>query len=42
LFGIAELLIALTLNSRVGIAAFLLGFIAHFVITRQIRKQRSA
>ena len=42
LFGVAELLIAMTSNARIGIAAFLLGFIAHFVITRQIQKQRSA
>jgi protein-S-isoprenylcysteine O-methyltransferase Ste14 len=42
LFGVAELLIAVTLNPRIGIVAFLLGFIAHFVITRQIQKQRSA
>ena len=41
LFGVAELLIAVTLNARIGIITFLLGFIAHFVITRQIQKQRS-
>jgi protein-S-isoprenylcysteine O-methyltransferase Ste14 len=39
LFGIAELLIALTLNPSIGIMAFLLGFVAHFLITRQIQKQ---
>jgi len=42
LFGVAELLIAVTLNPWFGIVTFLLGFIAHFVITRQIQKQRSA
>jgi protein-S-isoprenylcysteine O-methyltransferase Ste14 len=42
LFGIAELLIAVTLNSRIGLIAFFLGFVAHFLITRQIQKQRSA
>jgi protein-S-isoprenylcysteine O-methyltransferase Ste14 len=42
LFGLAELLIAATLSPRIGIAAFLLGFVAHFLITRQIQKQRSA
>ena len=42
LFGIAELLIAVTLNPGIGIAAFLLGFVAHFLITRRIKRQRSA
>jgi protein-S-isoprenylcysteine O-methyltransferase Ste14 len=42
LFGFAELLIAATLNARIGIFAFLLGFVAHFVITRHIQKQRCA
>ena len=42
LFAVAELLIAVTLNPRIGVAAFLLGFVAHFLITRQIQKQRSA
>jgi len=41
LFGIAELLIAVTLNPRIGIAAFLLGFVAHFLISRQIQKKRN-
>jgi protein-S-isoprenylcysteine O-methyltransferase Ste14 len=41
LFGVAALLIAVTLNPRVGIATFLLGFIAHFAITRQIRKRNA-
>jgi protein-S-isoprenylcysteine O-methyltransferase Ste14 len=42
LFGVAELLIAVTLNPSIGIVAFLLGFVAHFLITRQIQRQRSA
>jgi protein-S-isoprenylcysteine O-methyltransferase Ste14 len=42
LFGLAELLIAATLNPWIGLFAFLLGFVAHFVITRQIQKRRSA
>jgi len=42
LFGVAELLIAVTLNPWIGIVAFLFGFVAHFLITRQIQRQRSA
>ncbi|MBO0695260.1 MAG: isoprenylcysteine carboxylmethyltransferase family protein [Verrucomicrobia bacterium] len=42
LFGVALLLIAVTLNPRIGAAAFLLGFVAHFLMTRQIQKKRSA
>ena len=42
LFGVAESLIALTLNPSIGIVTFLLGFVAHFLITRQIQKKRSA
>lgn len=42
LFGVAELLIAVTLNPWIGLAAFLLGFVAHFLIARQIQKQQSA
>jgi protein-S-isoprenylcysteine O-methyltransferase Ste14 len=42
LFGIAELLIAATLNPRIGIATFFLAFVAHFLITGHIRKQRRA
>jgi protein-S-isoprenylcysteine O-methyltransferase Ste14 len=42
LFGVAELLIAVSLNSWIGLAAFVLGFVAHFLITRQIQKQQSA
>jgi protein-S-isoprenylcysteine O-methyltransferase Ste14 len=41
LFGVAESLVAVTLNPSIGIATFLLGFVAHFLITRQIQKQRS-
>lgn len=41
LFGVAELLIAVTLNPAVGAGAFLLGFLAHFLMTRQIQKKRS-
>jgi protein-S-isoprenylcysteine O-methyltransferase Ste14 len=42
LFGLAELLIAATLNTWVGVFTFLLGFVAHLLVTRQIQKQRSA
>jgi len=42
LFGVAELLIAATLNPWIGVVAFFLGFVAHFLITRQIQKQISA
>jgi protein-S-isoprenylcysteine O-methyltransferase Ste14 len=41
LFGLAELLIAATLNLWIGLGAFLLGFVAHFLITGQIQKQRN-
>lgn len=40
LFGIAELAIAVTLNPRIGYVLFGLGFVAHFVIARQIKKRR--
>ena len=42
LFGLAELLIAATLNARIGLFAFLLGFVAHFLSTRHIQRQRCA
>jgi Phospholipid methyltransferase len=42
LFGLAELLIATTLNPWFGIVTFLLAFVAHLLVTRQIQKQRSA
>jgi protein-S-isoprenylcysteine O-methyltransferase Ste14 len=42
LFGVAESLIAVTLNPWIGVVTFLLGFVAHFLITRRIQRQRSA
>jgi protein-S-isoprenylcysteine O-methyltransferase Ste14 len=42
LFGLAELLVAITLRPLAALIAFPLGFLAHFLITRQIQKQRSA
>jgi protein-S-isoprenylcysteine O-methyltransferase Ste14 len=42
LFGLAELLIAATLRPWIGLAVFLLGFVAHSLISQQIQKQRSA
>jgi hypothetical protein len=41
LFGVAELLIGVTLNPAIGGAAFVLGFAAHFLMSRQIRKKRN-
>ena len=41
LFGVAELLIGLTLNPGIGIATFLLGFVAHFLMSRHIRKKQN-
>lgn len=41
LFGVAELLIGVTLNPAIGGAAFVLGFVAHFLMARQIQKKRS-
>jgi Phospholipid methyltransferase len=41
IFGLAELLVAITLRPLAALIAFPLGFLAHFVITRQIQKQRS-
>ena len=38
IFGIAELLVALTLRPLTALIAFALGFIAHFTITRWIQK----
>ena len=40
LFGVAELAIGVTLNPRIGYVLFGLGFVAHFVITRKIKKRR--
>ncbi len=39
LFGLAELLVAMTLRPLAALIAFLLGFLAHFVITRRIQKR---
>jgi protein-S-isoprenylcysteine O-methyltransferase Ste14 len=38
LFGVAELCLALTLNIRLAIVVFFLGFVAHFIATRPVRK----
>jgi len=42
LFGVAEMLIAVSLNPWIGAVTFLLGFVAHFVLLRQIKKKRTA
>jgi hypothetical protein len=39
LFGLAELLFAMTLRPLAALIAFPLGFLAHFVITRRIQKR---
>jgi protein-S-isoprenylcysteine O-methyltransferase Ste14 len=39
LFGIAELAMAITLNAKVGMALFALGFLAHFFTNRRLLKQ---
>src|SRR5512133_2706892 len=39
LFGLAELLVAITLPPLAALIAFLLGFLAHFVITGRIQKR---
>jgi hypothetical protein len=39
LFGLAELLMAITLRPRAALIAFPLGFLAHFVITNRIQKR---
>lgn len=41
LWGLAELVIAITLSARAAFVVFPLGFIAHFLITRRIKRQRS-
>ena len=41
IFGLAELLVAITLRPLAALIAFPLGFLAHFLITRQIQKRRS-
>lgn len=40
LFGLAELVIAVTLNATIGLIVFALGFIAHFVAVPLVRKQK--
>ena len=40
LFGIAELCLALTLNSRLAIVVFFLGFVAHFPAVPLVRKHK--
>ena len=42
IFGLAESLVAITLRPLAALMAFPLGFLAHFLITRQIQKQRNA
>lgn len=42
IFGIAELLVAITLRPLAALIAFPLGFVAHFAITRRIQKRSSA
>jgi protein-S-isoprenylcysteine O-methyltransferase Ste14 len=39
LFGLAELLVAITLRPRAALIAFPLGFLAHFVVSRRIQKR---
>ena len=41
IFGLAELLVAITLRPLAALIVFPLGFLAHFVITRRIQKHRS-
>jgi protein-S-isoprenylcysteine O-methyltransferase Ste14 len=40
LFGVAELAIAVTLKPQIGYILFGLGFVAHFVISRRIQRQK--
>lgn len=40
LFGIAELAIAVTLKAEIGYVLFGLGFVAHFIISRRIRRSK--
>jgi hypothetical protein len=42
IFGLTESLVAITLRPLAALIAFPLGFLAHFLITRQIQKQRNA
>jgi len=39
LFGLAELLVAITLRPLAALIAFPLGFLAHFVVSRRIQKR---
>ncbi len=41
IFGIAELLVAITLNPRVGLTVFLLAFLSYFIPIQLVRRQRS-
>jgi hypothetical protein len=41
LFGLAELLIAATLNPWFGIVTFLLAFVAHFLVTRRSKSSEA-
>ncbi len=41
IFGLAELLVAITLRPLAALIVFPLGFLAHFVVTRRIQKHRS-
>ncbi|MBA3962455.1 MAG: hypothetical protein H0X40_11210 [Chthoniobacterales bacterium] len=38
IFGIAELVLALTLNTRLSLIVFALGFAAHFLVLGRLRK----
>ena len=40
-FGVAELVIAVTLKPQIGYVLFGIGFVAHFVISRSIQKRKS-
>jgi protein-S-isoprenylcysteine O-methyltransferase Ste14 len=42
LFGVAELCLAITLNIKLAIIVFVLGFVAHFVAVQLVRKRGSA
>src|SRR5436190_13543531 len=41
IFGLAELLVAITLRPLAALIVFPLGFLAHFVITRRIQRHRT-
>jgi len=40
IFGLAELIIAITLSPMAALIVFPLGFVAHYIISRRIRKPR--